>query len=258
MVPTRAIAATLLFSATLLPYGCGDDAGSGGGGAGGDRPDNTGAACEAPADCYEGVDPSTIKGTVSCLDRVRGGYCTHTCTSDGDCCAAMGECKTGIKEVCSPFESTNTDMCFLSCEDSDLVAAPGQSGPVDEQEYCQREAGRDFICRSSGGGSSNRKICVPGDCGVGAACKATTDCADGLTCELALQDGYCTVKDCTANAGCPEGTLCVTSETGTNYCMKSCQGPTDCTFCRGYNDDVACSAEVTFAEAGTTGSVCVP
>lgn len=238
--------------------GCGGGSSGGAGGGGGGRPDLTGAACKVPSECYPGVDGGALKGDVLCLTDVRGGYCTHTCADDGDCCAVPGECKTKIKQVCSPFESTGQQMCFLSCEPEDLVAAPGQTGPVDDQEYCQRSAGRDFICRSSGGGSNNRKVCVPGDCGVGAACVTVGDCTGGLECVATLAGGYCGKAGCTANADCPNGSLCVKNGDGKNYCFRSCQGATDCTFCRGYNDPVTCTTMVTFAEAGTAGSVCVP
>jgi hypothetical protein len=45
-------------------------------------------------------------------------------------------------------------MCFLSCEASAL-------GGADETTYCQDFAGAAFSCRSTGGGSANRKICSP-------------------------------------------------------------------------------------------------
>src|SRR5688572_7429450 len=190
----------LLFSlcaGAALSTGCSsdDDEPKDGNAGTANRPENTGAACETPDDCFTAVaDRTTLAGEVQCLDRVDDGYCTHLCTSDDDCCAATGECKTGIRQVCSPFESTNMMMCFLSCEDVDLVAADAGVTDVDENEYCQREASPDFICRSSGGGTDNRKICVPGDCDVGEACGVDEDCATGLTCVTGFQGGYCTIQ----------------------------------------------------------------
>src|SRR5262245_18643743 len=113
-----------------------------------------GAPCAVAADCYPGVDTAKIKGTVLCLDKVPGGYCTHLCAGDGDCCAASGECPEKHTEVCAPFESTGMMMCFLSCEASDV-------GSLDENAYCAQYAGDAFGCRSTGGGSKNRKICSP-------------------------------------------------------------------------------------------------
>ncbi|MDB4993503.1 MAG: hypothetical protein JWM74_935 [Myxococcaceae bacterium] len=129
-----------------------------------------GQSCTTPAECYSGIaDGSTVKGEVKCLDRVTGGYCTHLCTTDADCCAVPGECKTGFKQVCGPFESTGQMMCFLSCETSDLHQLPeagADASPVDDNAYCQAYAGGEFACRSTGGGKNNRKVCVPGGGGT--------------------------------------------------------------------------------------------
>ena len=123
---------------------CGHDEGDGNG--------NAGAACDVPDDCYPDADPEEIQGDIMCLDRVPGGYCTHTCTSDADCCAAEGECDDR-PQVCAPFESTGTMMCFLSCEAPDV-------GEEDADGYCHDYASPEFSCRSTGGGSNNRKVCA--------------------------------------------------------------------------------------------------
>ncbi|MCA9619368.1 MAG: hypothetical protein KC731_10100 [Myxococcales bacterium] len=132
---------TLLLLSTLAP-GCADDLAS------------AGRACQSPADCYAGVDPASLSGEIECLDRVEGGYCTHFCDSDADCCAADGECPDGLRQVCAPFENSTQKRCFLSCEKDDL---DGQDSTL----YCQDYAHRDFGCRSTGGGSENRKVCTP-------------------------------------------------------------------------------------------------
>jgi hypothetical protein len=114
----------------------------------------TGQACDVVDDCYPGVDPADVPGTIECLDRVTGGYCTHTCASDAECCSVDGECDTAFPEVCAPLESTGVDRCFLSCEDAVV-------GDIDPNTYCADHANRDFTCRSTGGGSQNRKVCLP-------------------------------------------------------------------------------------------------
>lgn len=124
--------------------------------------EQTGSSCVTPASCYPGVtadagDAGALRGTVLCLDRVSGGYCTHTCESDSDCCAVAGECKTGFPQVCSPFESTGQKMCFLSCEKTVIDGADAG----DSTNFCSINANSAFSCRSSGGGSTNRKVCVP-------------------------------------------------------------------------------------------------
>ncbi len=136
-----------------------------------------GQACTAPTQCYAqvdgGADSGLIKGTVTCLTKIPNGYCTHECNDDSDCCAAPGECLTGVKQVCSPFENQTKKYCFLSCEDEDIdraIAANADAGYYDggavdgstvEDEYCRGYAAPSTTCRSSGGGSQNRKVCIP-------------------------------------------------------------------------------------------------
>jgi len=127
-----------LLALALLPTGCGDDE------------DDTGAACDEADQCYGGLDTTQLEGEVRCLsDNVPDGYCTHTCNTDDDCCTVEGECGAGLEYVCSPLENQNEKFCFLSCE--------GQ----DAEDYCQSNISDAFSCRSSGGGSQNRKLCLP-------------------------------------------------------------------------------------------------
>lgn len=116
--------------------------------------EQAGQPCAAPSECYPDIDQADLQGEVLCLDKVAGGYCTHLCETDADCCAVDGECKTGHPQVCSPFESTGQKMCFLSCE-KDVI------GDQEETAYCVEFANAAFGCRSSGGGTENRKVCVP-------------------------------------------------------------------------------------------------
>lgn len=141
---TTASVATALLLGYLCSVACGDD--------GPDADGSAGAACEVPDDCYADADPEEIQGEVECLGRVPGGYCTHTCSTDADCCAAEGECD-GRPQVCAPFESTGVMMCFLSCEGVD-------EADDDPDGYCHEYASESFSCRSTGGGSNNRKVCA--------------------------------------------------------------------------------------------------
>jgi hypothetical protein len=133
----------------LLPACGNDDDGAG--------PTNTGQACASVDSCYPGVKEGELVGDAVCLDEVTGGYCTHHCEQDSDCCAAAGECPDAHAEVCAPFQSTPDKYCFLSCEDADLA----KTTLADADQYCQTYAGSTFGCRSTGGGSQNRKICMP-------------------------------------------------------------------------------------------------
>lgn len=143
---------TLLVCVTALALGaCGDD----------DPPppgpvEYAGTPCTSPAQCYPNVDGGALKGQTVCLSKVPGGYCTHTCAADSDCCAVPGECLSDHPQVCSPFESTTDQYCFLSCEGAVVSAA----GYADANAYCDRFAHAGFGCRSTGGGAGNRKICL--------------------------------------------------------------------------------------------------
>lgn len=146
--------------------------------------EQAGQACTSPAQCYLDKDGGeagaqlAIKGAIHCETKVENGYCTHECTSDSDCCAVPGECRTSIKQVCSPFTNTdNPKYCFLSCEEEDIraaiaanVDAGGWDGgavlvdgaPSDlANGYCYHYASIHATCRSSGGGNQNRKVCIP-------------------------------------------------------------------------------------------------
>jgi hypothetical protein len=258
MRTTTLTIATLLFGGFAMLAACGDDDDDAKGGAGATgSPEQTGTICKAASDCFPKIDVTTLKGAVECLTQVKNGYCTHLCESDADCCAVPGECETNLKQVCSPFESTGKKMCFLSCESADLVTASGEkSTSVDEQEFCQREASTAFICRSSGGGSENRKVCVPGDCGVGAGCADDTGCDVGQTCAQGFRGGYCTKQGCAANTDCPKDSVCSTVGSS-NICVKQCSTNTDCAFCRSGDTSTTCKADAKDI-TGQVTSACVP
>jgi len=146
----RGALALLFVSGICLVSACGSDDDA-------PPPTSTGQACQTVSQCYPNVKEGELLGDAVCLDKVPDGYCTHHCTRDSDCCAAAGECVGNHAEVCGPFESTGEMYCFLSCEDADVKAA----SLTDSDVYCQTYAGAAFHCRSTGGGSKNRKICSP-------------------------------------------------------------------------------------------------
>lgn len=230
---------------------CGHDDDDGGDASGATSPDQVGSVCEVPDDCYPDAD-GELQGEILCLDRVPEGYCTHECAVDEDCCAVPGECATDLAQVCSPFESADNKMCFLSCEDADVEAA----GAPDEQSFCHHEVSTSFICRSSGGGSENRKVCVPGDCDIGAACGEELPCPGDLDCLDDFDGGYCGRRDCAGDGDCPDDARCVTID-DVNICVKTCGTDGDCGLCRGEDVAAACTDEVEFVE-GTAEGVCVP
>ncbi len=251
---------TAVFAGLIGLGGCSDDEDGGGGDSNGPEPGSTGSGCEVADDCFPDVAEGELAGDAQCLDRVDGGYCTHLCESDEDCCAAAGECPDDFAQVCSPFESTGLNMCFLSCEEEDILAAAGGAGaeaPDDANEFCQRGAGPDFICRSSGGGSTNRKVCVPGDCGVGADCATDDDCTGDLTCLKTFAGGYCGVADCTGDADCPADSVCVDEGDGVQVCLRTCERASDCSFCRDASVAGDCDPDANLVESSGV-SVCRP
>jgi hypothetical protein len=127
-----------IFALIVLAGACDDDDDGG-----------VGSSCIDAQQCFAGL-PNEVEGHAVCLDRVEGGYCTHECDADSDCCTVQGECPNGKEQVCAPFESTGQRLCFLSCE-----------GQTNSDAYCAQWANINFQCRSTGGGSRNRKVCVP-------------------------------------------------------------------------------------------------
>jgi hypothetical protein len=119
----------------------------------------TGQSCAMASDCYKGLDAGALKGQVTCLTSLPGGYCSHTCQQDSDCCAVSGECAKGLTEVCAPLESNPQTYCFVSCEAADISTAP-DGGSEDPNTFCGRVAGTGFTCRSTGGGAANKKFCA--------------------------------------------------------------------------------------------------
>jgi hypothetical protein len=148
-IGSLAASASAVAVAVVLGGGCSSNGNSGG------AATQTGSACTTAATCYAPLDAAALHGQVTCLTQVTNGYCTHTCQTDADCCAVPGECAGGIQQVCAPFESTPQTYCFVSC---DASAIPGDAGTTDPNTFCQR-FNASFTCRSTGGGSANRKFC---------------------------------------------------------------------------------------------------
>ena len=120
----------------MLVWGCGSR---------NDLGENAYLSCETADDCDapDGLDPA-------CLDKSGEGFCTLECTVDEDCVDAGEESEEEDEPtwtwVCSSFETATDQYCFPSCED-----------PEDPELECPEG----FTCRSTGGGSNNRKVCFP-------------------------------------------------------------------------------------------------
>jgi hypothetical protein len=96
--------------------------------------------------------------------------------------------------------------------------------------------------------------------GVGAACKADSDCFGGntkLVC-LPFKGGYCGLEGCQASADCPAGSGCVTHDDGTNYCFLLCAEKPECNATRPVDIESNCSSNLTFADGSKGSKACVP
>jgi hypothetical protein len=135
------VALPLLALLCMVLVACDDD---------GDDDLETGDQCAVAADCFEEIDHEQLAGEVTCITKVDGGYCTHECLTDEDCCTVPGECDDGFEYLCAPYTATGESYCFISCE-----------GTVENEHFCRDNAHPDFTCRSTGGGADNKFVCVP-------------------------------------------------------------------------------------------------
>lgn len=94
------------------------------------------APCDVADDCIVPEDT-----TAECLDKSGVGFCSWECAVDDDCSPSPD----AWDYVCASFESESGLHCFPSCEDDAEGCPDGTS------------------CRSTGGGSDNRKVCFPGE-----------------------------------------------------------------------------------------------
>lgn len=106
-------------------------------------------------------------------------------------------------------------------------------------------------CASEDGTEADRR-------GVGAECTVDTDCTEpNQTCLTNFKGGYCGVKACVDDAGCPSGSACVTHTDGTNYCFLVCESKSTCNINRTAVNESNCSASITWADTDQ-GKACVP
>jgi hypothetical protein len=96
--------------------------------------------------------------------------------------------------------------------------------------------------------------------GVGAQCKATTDCNTDLqeVCLTQFKGGYCGLAGCTHDVGCPADSACVAHSDGHNYCFRICADKAECNANRDPANEANCSSSVTFVDAAGARKACVP
>lgn len=96
------------------------NAGAAGHSTGGRPETNYGAPCMQDADC------KPLRGTPRCLTDYPEGYCTGTCTNDGDCNGG----------ICD--EHNGAFVCFVSCYNPQDPSTPKPcpDGLTCERQYC--------------------------------------------------------------------------------------------------------------------------
>lgn len=98
--------------------------------------------------------------------------------------------------------------------------------------------------------------------GVGAQCAKDSDCLQTgtivQTCLTEFKGGYCGLKGCTGNAGCPGGSACVTHDNGQNYCFRICADKAECNLNRTADLASNCSSNVDFVDGKSALKACVP
>lgn len=106
-----------------------------------------------------------------------------------------------------------------------------------------------------GGGSPAQRM------GVGAECTTDSQCpaVGGITlhCLTQFKGGYCGLADCTKDADCPLGSLCVT-EVARNYCFLECTDKAQCNIGRSAAYESNCSSSVLFVDGKSNVKACVP
>ncbi len=180
--------------------------------------DGDGAVDCADADC---------DGDPACDEEPPVEDCDNDLDDDGDgavdCadadCDGDPACQITLPELCADGVDNDGDGA-LDCADADCAVEPD---------------------------------CFDYTGGVGAACRASAECAQvpSGVCRTELGDGlpggYCSATCSIMPGVCPAGSACVTDSNGVGYCGKTCASGADCR--AGY----ACTTP-----SGSSASVCTP
>lgn len=104
-----------------------------------------------------------------------------------------------------------------------------------------------------------------GQLGVGAACKADTDCGNNQKCLTEFKGGYCGLRGCAADSDCPADSACVrepvTTDGGTTtatFCFLVCADKPDCNAKRTVDNEANCSGSAVFVDGGQGRKACIP
>lgn len=286
----RMLAATLLASALLGAFGCGDDddadskdagpttragrsGGKGGGGGNGGTaggapieplPDKTaGKGCAADKDCGNGMCLQVVQGSFGGgAMEAPGGYCSQTCMTNADC-GEGGTCSgafAGIGGI-----GATAGRCLKSCSSSTdcrdgyrCVTALGMAVVGD--------AGAQDPTGGLLGGSGCEPVPATdklADGVVGSACEEATDCGAGR-CQkgsgmMVYAGGYCTGA-CLESSDCgTKGSCTLPLGGGAGTCYLGCGADSECREgyrCRDNGGLMQCIPGAAALEDEVVGSAC--
>jgi hypothetical protein len=96
---------------------------------------------------------------------------------------------------------------------------------------------------------------IGGECTANGTDAGTCENQD-LTCLTEFAGGYCGAKGCLADADCPQGSICVTSNS-VNYCFRVCLDKPECNLNRTVTNESNCSSNIERVDGGNT-KACIP
>ncbi len=62
---------------------------------------------------------------------------------------------------------------------------------------------------------------------IGDACSDASDCPSGAICDRTVDQGFCTIEDCSPG-DCPSEAVCIEYARHEAFCMRSCSDDDDC------------------------------
>lgn len=164
------------------------------------------SVCTTPCASHEDCQwLNSLAGRFQCSDLGQGKFCVTPLPFHGANCLKSEECRSEIGEICSAFSDTGVHLGHRECR-----------VPCKADHTCEPRGGLPHVCREEDGS------CYPGQLGL--PCKASSECFDGLTCQVVSADDELDL---------PEQRLCT---------MPCGNHDSVCDPSAGFNDNGYCSA----------------
>lgn len=175
-----------------------------------------GWACRCDSDCQGGARCHSEQATGQA-----GGRCSRLCTGPADC---------GPRGTCVSFPGQTTGVCEPTCDTTADCPARAYCDHNPAPHLCTPLCQRDGDCES-GHCNLYTGLCTDGTAPAGAGvyerCLRNEDCKSGLC----SPSGFCIVGCSIALQRCPDGALCVSSNTQNEVgiCLPRCTAQLACT-----------------------------